>query len=365
MNSSVSGTRRSFVRSLLAGLAAGSVAAVVASLLSLRLQSPDGAFFNTASVTFGTLLAGLAGGGIWWAVQRFRSPGRIYAACALAAFAFVSAAALLGQNLPGMALSGLASFVIPEATLALALVAVLTPALARFARPTVWLSPAALVVAAALGVGLAGHARVASGRLALPERLATASVGSLTPKDVAGQVFTVVADKSTATYTVQEKLANAPLPNNAVGKTSSISGTISLDGQPSTITVDLRTLQSDQALRDNFIRNRGSLMTSQHPYAVLTIPDLSSLLPSSYQEGQTISRNVTGTMTINDVQHPLTFAVEAQLQGGTLTVHGTTDFTWSDFQITPPNLDGFVQVDNNVHVEVLLVAQQGANSQAG
>ena len=53
------------VRSLFAGMAAGAVAAVVASLVSLPLRSPDDVFANTASVTVGALLAGLFAGYAW------------------------------------------------------------------------------------------------------------------------------------------------------------------------------------------------------------------------------------------------------------------------------------------------------------
>ena len=42
------------------GLLSGAIAAIVASLLSLPLHSPDDAFFNTASVTIGALLVGVS-----------------------------------------------------------------------------------------------------------------------------------------------------------------------------------------------------------------------------------------------------------------------------------------------------------------
>ncbi len=62
-------------------------------------------------------------------------------------------------------------------------------------------------------------------------------------------------------------------------------------------------------------------------------------------------------MKIREVERPMTFNVEARMQDNVLYVVGRTDFTWADFQIPPPNIAGIVQVENNVHIEVLLVAR--------
>jgi polyisoprenoid-binding protein YceI len=380
--------RISLRRALLAGVLAGSIAAVAAALLSLATHSPDALIFNSVSVGIGALLVGLGGGAVWWAVQQRPAPWRTLALAVLVAFILVALAALIEDALPSAPLSGVSRYVIPLAALSFGLVAILTPLLARPLVPTSWLAPAGLLVACAVAVALAGQTQTTSGKLALPalakpaqtvsaratraatseataatsavtgQASATAAIptaGVLTPKDVAGVAFTVMPGKSQATYTVREKLARLPSPDDAVGKTSTITGTVHLDGRPSTITVDLRTLQSNQPLRDSYIRDRGAFKTSQHPYAVFTLTNLGDL-PATYQQGQTVTRNVTGTMTINDVQKPMTFAVDARMQGNELDIHGTTDFTWNDFQIPPPNLGGFVTVENTVHVEVLLEA---------
>lgn len=73
--------------------------------------------------------------------------------------------------------------------------------------------------------------------------------------------------------------------------------------------------------------------------------------------GTTITRTLSGRATIRGVERPLIFNIEARLEGGTLQVLGRTDFTWADFEITPPNIPGIVQVEDNVHIEVLVVAR--------
>jgi polyisoprenoid-binding protein YceI len=70
--------------------------------------------------------------------------------------------------------------------------------------------------------------------------------------------------------------------------------------------------------------------------------------------------NVTGPATVRGVERPLTFAVQARMDGDTLDILGTTDFTWADFEIPPPNIGGIVQVEDNVHIEVLIVAKREA-----
>lgn len=352
---------------VLAGLGAGALAAVSAGLLSLSLRSPDDAFFNTASVTLGALLVGLFAGLVWWATRRHARPLPLFAGWLLAGFVLVAVAVLAFEMAPSAPLEGVASFVLPLATLVFAVVGVLTPLVARPALRPAWSGPVATVAALALGFALAGEGDVQSGRLALPalpsstpaaaESGAGAAAGDvLRPRDVAGVVFTVVPGESAATYTVREKLARLPLPSNAVGRTTAITGTIRLDGGASTITVDLRTLESDQPMRDRFIRERGGIQSERYPYAQFTVTQLD--LPSEYRLGETVSRAVTGMMKIREVERPLTFQVEARLQDTTLYIVGRTDFTWADFDIPPPNVAGVVQVEDTVHIEVLIVARR-------
>ena len=124
--------------------------------------------------------------------------------------------------------------------------------------------------------------------------------------------------------------------------------------------MDLRTLTSDSPQRDNFIRTRGGVQSERYPYAEFTVPTLSDL-PAAYRPGETVSRNVPGTMKIREVERPLTFAVEARMQDNVLYILGRTSFTWADFQIPPPNIANIVQVEDTVNVEVLLVARRSAS----
>jgi polyisoprenoid-binding protein YceI len=214
------------------------------------------------------------------------------------------------------------------------------------------------VAALAISVGLSGQGDAESGELSLPEPSpASTSVAALGPQDVTGVTFTVVPGESELTYTVREKLANLPASSNAVGRTAELSGAVHLDGSPTQVSVDLSTLESDQSRRDNRVRD----IFQSDPVAEFTISDLGEL-PAEYVPGETVTSSVTGSATVRGVEHLLTFAIEARMEGDTLLVLGTTDFTWVDFEIDPPNIGGFVQVEDNVHIEVLVVAKREAEA---
>jgi len=381
--------RPTLARALLGGLASGAVAVIVAALLSLPLRSPDDVFFNSVSVTVGALLAGAGGGLLWWAAQRSHAPVRTFGASVLAGFLLVAVLTLVAERMPGAPLERVAGFVLPLAAAVFGVVAVLTPLLVQRGRALRVAAPMGVVAAVILGVALAGEGDAESGKLALPALRssqpsaavatvppdggsaapvavvppATSAVagtradGLLRAADVGGVTFKVSDQESQATYTVREKLARLPLPNDAVGRTNALTGEVYLDGRPSRIMVDLRTLRSDQPQRDRFVRTMGGLPFDRYPTAVFSVADLTGL-PESYRPGETVVREVTGMMKIREVERPQTFVVEARLQDGVLYILGTTDFTWADYQIPPPNLRGIVEVEEKVQLEVLIVAKQ-------
>ena len=159
----------------------------------------------------------------------------------------------------------------------------------------------------------------------------------------------VIGEGSLATFTVEEKLARLPLPNDAVVSTKGLTGEVHFDGRPSVIEIDLHQLQSDQPRRDQYIRER---MFPNHPIAVFTLDDAGPL-PDGFTEGQEVTTQLTGQLDIRGVQAPVSFDVEARDDGDVIYILGRTSFVWEEFGMTAPNL-GFVVVTDEVSVEVLL-----------
>ena len=179
-----------------------------------------------------------------------------------------------------------------------------------------------------------------------PETAAERTVGV-----VEGVTF-LVGMGSEATFTVREKLANLPLPNDAVMRTTALSGEVHFDGRPSVITIDLHQLGSDQERRDRYVRER---MFPNDPIATFTLP-AAGPLPKEFTDGETATGQVTGQLGIRGFQAPVAFEIEARDDGDVLYILGRTTFTWEDLGLTAPNLS-FVQVEDEVHVEILIAAR--------
>ena len=163
----------------------------------------------------------------------------------------------------------------------------------------------------------------------------------------------VVGEGSKATFTVEEKLASLPLPNDAVVHTTALSGDVNLDGRRSLIKIDLHKLESDQSRRDRYIRER---MFPNDPIAVFTLPT-SLPLPEGFAEGEEVTTEITGELEIKGVTAPVTFQIEARDDGDVIYIIGRTSFVWEDFGMTAPRVGSFVQVTDEVTVEILIAAR--------
>jgi polyisoprenoid-binding protein YceI len=175
-----------------------------------------------------------------------------------------------------------------------------------------------------------------------------------------------VASGSVAGYRVREQLASLSAPSDAVGRTSSISGsaTISQSGTTytvaaATITVNVNTLTSDRAMRDQRIHQMG-LESDRYPTAtfVLTTP---MTLPAEATSGQAVNVSATGQLTIHGVTQTVTIPMQARLNGTQVEIAGSITFPFSQFGMTPPSIGGFVTVQNNATMEFdLKFVKQGA-----
>lgn len=173
----------------------------------------------------------------------------------------------------------------------------------------------------------------------------------------------VVSDLSEAAYFVDEELASLPLPSTAKGATTDIQGEFHLtsdglalaEGTASTFTVDLTTLTSDESRRDT--RVQGALQTSQFPTATFLISDVSGYDPS-IPEGEEQTLSMTGTLDLHGVQRELTWEVKAKRENNVISALATVTFLFSDFDITPPNIGGFVSVADEATLQVQIVAER-------
>jgi polyisoprenoid-binding protein YceI len=203
-------------------------------------------------------------------------------------------------------------------------------------------------------------------KLVLSSPTASSSASSSTSAPTAGAGTWTVASGSQAGYRVREQLASLAAPSDAVGRTTAITGTLTLSQQASgytvtaaSFTVDVSKLTSDKAMRDQRIRQQG-LESNRYPTATFRLSS-PIVLPAGATSGQTIHVSATGALTIHGVTKTVTIPIDARLSGSQIELVGSITFPFSDFGMTPPSIGGFVSVQNNATMEFqLMLTRQGA-----
>jgi len=199
-----------------------------------------------------------------------------------------------------------------------------------------------------------------------PQKLAISASSSASSSPVAsGQAAGswTIAKNSVAGYRVREQLAFVGAPSDAVGRTSSITGSMSLvqtatgyTVSAASFTVDVSTLTSDRSMRDQRIHSIG-LQSDRYPTATfkLTTP---IDLPATASNGQTVQPSAIGDLTIHGSTQQVTIPMQAKLSGSQIEAAGSITFPFSQFGMTPPNIGGFVSVQNNATLEFQLFFQR-------
>ncbi len=227
----------------------------------------------------------------------------------------------------------------------------------RSRRGLIFAAALVLAVAAAASAYFLFFTPSSPGRLGVstepPTNQASTSVGEIDGiwRPTAGSVVG---------YRVREKLARLPATNDAVGRTSVVTGSVTVRRRGQAITVtdanftaDLTQLKSDEPRRDNRIRTLG-LETERYPTAtfVSTAP---VEVPASVLSGQVAQARVTGDLTIHGVTRPVTIVLDVRLAGAVVEVAGALTFPFSDFGMDPPNIGGIVSVESDPTLELKLV----------
>lgn len=159
---------------------------------------------------------------------------------------------------------------------------------------------------------------------------------------------------SFAGFRVQEQLAGVGA-KTAVGRTPDVTGGMTIDGttiSKASFAVDMTTLTTDDARRDGAIRNQ-AIETGRFPTAtfVLTQP---ITLPSIPAEGETITVNATGDLTLHGVTKSVTIPLEAQRKGDAIAVVGSLDIPFADYAINKPSAAAVLSVDDHGVFEIQL-----------
>lgn len=170
--------------------------------------------------------------------------------------------------------------------------------------------------------------------------------------------------ESIAGYRVREQLATLPAPSDAVGRTSSVGGTVEIEDDGSAITalsgstieVDMTTLQSDESRRDDRIRT-SALQTDDFPTATFELTE-NVEVPEGLRDGDAVPVDAEGELTLHGVTRVVTIPLEIQQSGNAVEILGSLDIAMADYDIDVSAFGGFVSVEDNGTLEFVLSLQR-------
>ena len=162
-----------------------------------------------------------------------------------------------------------------------------------------------------------------------------------------------VGEGSVAGYRVKEILFGQS--KEAVGRTSKITGTFTLDGttvDTAAFTVDMASMTSDQERRDGQFRGR-IMDVSTYPTSTfeLTQPIVLASIPAEGVQGTT---KATGELTLRGTTKTVTFDLTGRRTGGTIEISGSLEIVFEEWDIPNPS-GGPAQTSDEGVLEFLLV----------
>jgi polyisoprenoid-binding protein YceI len=172
------------------------------------------------------------------------------------------------------------------------------------------------------------------------------------------QAIKLDISEAKARYKVREQLAGINFPSDAVGTTESVTGSIvlkpdgSIDASRSKLTVDLKTLKSDQQMRDGYVQGR-TLETEKYP-TLEFVPKRVVGLPNPLPAGRQAQAGfqLIGDMTLHGVTKEVTWNVVATFGEDQVAGRATTTLDFATFNLTKPTLARLMSVEDKIDLEI-------------
>ena len=167
--------------------------------------------------------------------------------------------------------------------------------------------------------------------------------------------FLVVPTGNEARYRVREQLAGVNLPNDAVGTTTQIAGSILAyaDGRivrdSSRIVVTITSLKSDKDRRDGYVQRR-TMETDKYPtveFVPSSVRGFTGPLPASGP----VTFELLGDLTVHGNTRPAAWKVTAHADGQDVAGTATTAFTFRDIGLEQPRVPVVLSVADTIKLE--------------
>jgi polyisoprenoid-binding protein YceI len=158
-----------------------------------------------------------------------------------------------------------------------------------------------------------------------------------------------------ARYRVREQLVSFDLPNDAIGATKEITGTLLVEPNgtivrdSSRIIVNVTNLKSDQARRDGFIKRR--TLESDKYATVELVPTAFRGISARPTGSEPISFSLVGDLTVHGTTRPTEWSVTARAEGSDIVGTATTAFTFKDMGLDQPKVPVVLSVADTIKLE--------------
>jgi len=234
-------------------------------------------------------------------------------------------------------------------------------------KPLLIAAAAALLLLLVGGVGaylyFFSNLRSAPAALTLPTASPTSSPTVAASASTLAGSWTV-AQGSQAGYRVTEQFVGHPSPNQAVARTTGVTGSVTAQQGSGTtrltalsFTAQVAGLTSQDTVAGYNVSNRDrivsqALSVSQYPTA--TFVGQAVDLPAGLESGQTVSLTIPGQLTIHGSTQTVQVTAQVKLNGSQVEVVGSTMFDMTQFGIAKPT-QPFVTPQSVVTLEFQLV----------
>lgn len=241
----------------------------------------------------------------------------------------------------------------------------------RELRSRFWFRLRAVLAIAGLGLVLIAQPAVAQnatstaatgtpGVIGTPPATSTCSATATPDASTIATTYTIANGSSNAQYEAEEQLAGKGA-NTAIGKTNAFIGSFYFDksGKPIACSrwyVDLRTLKSDEARRDNFLYSN-TLETETYPLATFTLTSVDGLT-APLADGKETSLTLVGELNLHGVTKLVSWSAKVTLKGDEIIGTADTSFDMPDFNIQPPRVGPVLSLDEHVKLHVDIVAKK-------
>jgi polyisoprenoid-binding protein YceI len=174
--------------------------------------------------------------------------------------------------------------------------------------------------------------------------------------DTAPTRWVLSSQGSEARYRVREQLAGFDFPNDAVGASGEITGTLVLGPEGAIVSrgsefrVRLVSLTTDNERRDGYVRQR-ILEVEEFPEAVL-VPRRFVNLPHPLSESGPVTFLLEADLTLHGQTHASVWDVTAEFGPDGIVGLATTAFQFDTFGIALPKVARVLSVDDNIRLEL-------------